>query len=182
MGHPLSRRRLLVALTAGAGAVGVGSLVSACTGSPLPVTPTSAPPTAPDPLVAVLDERVRLVEEYDEAARLHPELAPRLLPLRTQTEEQVVALRLALALPSPTPTPTPASTTTATGASPATSSATSAETVVPVDPAVTLEALRVAVLASGSAAAAVCEATTAERAPLVGSLAAAASCHELLLA
>ncbi|MGI8528315.1 MAG: hypothetical protein ACR2KO_02440 [Geodermatophilaceae bacterium] len=179
MGTPLPRRRVLLAVATAAGALG---LASACTGSSTPIIPTSAAPTAPDPLLAVLEERAGLVEAYAAAGRQHPQLLPRLQPLRTQTEEQVMALRLALALPERTPASTALGTTGTTGAS-GTSGATTSPTAtaVPVEPAVTLSGLRAAVRASGSAAAAVCATTTAERAPLVGSLAAAAACHELLL-
>lgn len=164
MGTPHSRRGVLAAL----GALAAAGVVSGCTGPVAPVTPIRTTPTAPDPLLAVLDERVDLVERYDAAGRQHPELATRLLPLRIQTEEQVLVLRLALALPTaPPPTPTQSSST---------------GTAVPVDPAVSLSALRSAVRVAGMRAAALCETTSAERAPLVGSLAAAASCHELLLA
>ncbi|MEJ7703757.1 MAG: hypothetical protein WKF47_08860 [Geodermatophilaceae bacterium] len=185
MGTPLPRRRVLLAVATAAGALG---LASACTGSSTPIIPTSAAPTAPDPLLAVLEERAGLVEAYAAAGRQHPQLLPRLQPLRTQTEEQVMALRLALALPERTPASTALGTTGTTGASgtsgtSGTSGATTSPTAtaVPVEPAVTLSGLRAAVRASGSAAAAVCATTTAERAPLVGSLAAAAACHELLL-
>ncbi|MGI8693424.1 MAG: hypothetical protein ACR2JK_11085 [Geodermatophilaceae bacterium] len=170
MGTPLSRRRVLVALATGVGAVGGAGLLSACTGSPGPVIPTATPSTAPDPLLAVLTEREALVAQYDLAGRQQPDLAPRLLPLRDQTEEQVVALRLALALPEPS--------------SEATSEATSrarTSSAVPVEPPVTLEGLRSSVRATAASAAAVCETTTVERAPFVGSLAAAASCHDLML-
>ncbi|MBA2554810.1 MAG: hypothetical protein H0V10_14205 [Geodermatophilaceae bacterium] len=166
MGTPLSRRRVLVALATGVGAVGGAGLLSACTGSPGPVIPTATPSTAPDPLLAVLTEREALVAQYDLAGRQQPDLAPRLLPLRDQTEEQVVALRLALALPEPS--------------SEATSRARTSS-AVPVEPPVTLEGLRSSVRATATSAAAVCETTTVERAPFVGSLAAAASCHDLLL-
>jgi len=182
MGTPLPRRRVLLAVATAAGALG---LASACTGSSTPIIPTSAAPTAPDPLLAVLEERAGLVEAYAAAGRQHPQLLPRLQPLRTQTEEQVMALRLALALPERTPASTALGSTGTTGASgtSGTSGATTSPTAtaVPVEPAVTLSGLRAAVRASGSAAAAVCATTTAERAPLVGSLAAAAACHELLL-
>ena len=182
MGTPLPRRRVLLAVATAAGALG---LASACTGSSTPIIPTSAAPTAPDPLLAVLEERAGLVEAYAAAGRQHPQLLPRLQPLRTQTEEQVMALRLALALPERTPASTALGTTGTTGASgtSGTSGATTSPTAtaVPVEPAVTLSGLRAAVRASGYAAAAVCATTTAERAPLVGSLAAAAACHELLL-
>jgi len=182
MGTPLPRRRVLLAVATAAGALG---LASGCTGSSTPIIPTSAAPTAPDPLLAVLEERAGLVEAYAAAGRQHPQLLPRLQPLRTQTEEQVMALRLALALPERTPASTALGTTGTTGASgtSGTSGATTSPTAtaVPVEPAVTLSGLRAAVRASGSAAAAVCATTTAERAPLVGSLAAAAACHELLL-
>lgn len=179
MGTPLPRRRVLLAVATAAGALG---LASACTGSSTPIIPTSAAPTAPDPLLAVLEERAGLVEAYAAAGRQHPQLLPRLQPLRTQTEEQVMALLLALALPERTPASTALGTTGASGTS-GTSGATTSPTAtaVPVEPAVTLSGLRAAVRASGSAAAAVCATTTAERAPLVGSLAAAAACHELLL-
>ncbi|MBA2390504.1 MAG: hypothetical protein H0V67_09645 [Geodermatophilaceae bacterium] len=163
---------------AGAGIIGGSGLLSACTGSPGPVTPTSASaPVEPDPLLAVLDERVGLIGQYDAAGLRHPELHPRLLPLRMQTKEQVVALRLALALPEPTVEPT----ASAAAESSTTAGTSGSSSAVPVDPAVSLEAIRLAVQASGGTAAALCETTSAERAPLVGSLAAAAACHELLL-
>jgi hypothetical protein len=168
MGIPLPRRRVLVAIASGAGALG---LATACTGSSTPVVPTTAAPTAPDPLLSVLEERARLVEAYDAAGHQHPQLLARLQPLRMQTEEQVLALRLALGLGEPTRRPTASRATNSPSAS-----------AVAVDPAVTLEDLRSALRASGSTAAALCETTTAQRAPLVGSLAAAAGCHELLLA
>lgn len=198
MGPPLSRRRVLAALATGVGAWGSAGLLSACTGSPDATVPTPTAPGPPDPLLAVLAERVRLVAQYDAAGRQQPDLLPRLLALRDQTEEQVVALRRALALPEPTPAATANSATTnsatpdsaGTGAADPTGSAGTGDPVdpsgtsdpeTPVEPPVTLESLRMAVRASGVAAAAVCETVSVERAPLMGSLAAAASCHELLL-
>lgn len=152
-----------------AGGLGGGAVLSACTGSPTPVAPGSTPPALPDPLLAVLDERTRLVAQYDAAALEHPDLLPLLSPLRVQTEQQVVALRLALAWPEPTTSAAPSSDPAGTSSA------------VPIDPAATIADLRSAVQVSGTTAAALCVTTTTERAPLVGSLAAAASCHELLL-
>lgn len=174
MGRALSRRQLLVAV----GTLGAGALAS-CTGSPRPARPTrSAPPTAPDPLLAVLAERQAWVLRYDAVGVAHPALLGRLQPLRAQTVEQVEALQLALALPTATTSP---STTSSSATADSTSGAPTAP-VVPADPGAALAELRASVRAGAADAAALCLTVTVERAPLVGSLAAAGSCHDLALA
>lgn len=167
MGPALSRRGLL-----GAGSV---LLVGACTGGSRPAAPTSsAPAPPPDPLLALLAGLEALLVRYDATGTAHPDVVGRLQPLRSQTMEQVTALRLALALPAATPSPTVPRSGSATSG-PATGPA------VPADPAAALAELRSVLRARGVAAESVCLSTTAERAPLVGSLAAAAACHDLML-
>jgi len=167
MAAALTRRRFL-----GCGGV---LLVGACTGGTGPAAPTSsAPPPPPDPLLALLEEREGLLAAYEATGTAHPDLVGRLQPLQSQTAEQVVALRLALALPTATPSPRAPS---SGGSTPSTPSG----PVVPADPAAAVAEVRAALRASGSAAESVCLSTTAERAPLLGSLAAAAACHDLML-
>lgn len=174
MGTPISRRRVLVGFATGFAACGGAGLLSACTGSAGPARPTPAPSAAPDPLFAILDGHERLLAQYDAAARQQPELLTRLSSLRAQTEAQVVTLRLALALPEPT-SAAPGSTVSAS------STASGSSSAVPVEAPVTLQTLRASVRVVGAAAATLCETTTVQRAPLLGSLAAAASCHDLML-
>lgn len=168
MGPALSRRGLL-----GAGGV---LLLGACTSGSDRAAPTPpAPPPPPDPLLALLDEREALLARYEATGTAHPALVGRLQPLRSQTADQVIALRLALALPT-----APASSSAPPSSGGSTPSARSGP-AVPADPAAALAEARAALQASGSTAASVCLSTAAERAPLVGSLAAAAACHDLLL-
>lgn len=183
MDSALTRRGLL----AGGGVL----LLGACTGGGDPAAPTPAgPPPAADPLLALLGNRETLLVRYDATGAAHPDLIGRLQPLRAQTAEQVVVLRLALALPTTAPSSAAASASAAPSASasgsPASGSAASGSPApgpaVPPEPAAALAELRTAVRAGGAAAESVCLAAPAERAPLVGSLAAAAACHDLLLA
>ncbi len=174
MGPALNRRRFLAA----AAALGVGVL-GGCTGGSGPAGPTAShTPTAPDPLLAVLTEREALVTRYDAVGAVHPALLGRLQPLRAQTGEQVETLRLALALPTATTSSPPPRTS---GSSASVGSITSGPGI-PLDPAAALAELRTSVQAGAASAATLCLAIAAERAPLVGSLAAAGSCHDLLLA
>lgn len=167
MGPALSRRGLL--------GVGGALLLGACTGGSDGARPTSpAPPPAPDPLLALLDEREALLARYEATGAAHPNLVGRLQPLQSQTAEQVIALRLALALPTATPSSVPPSSGGSTPSAPS-------GPAVPADPVAALVEARAALQASGTTAASVCLSTAAERAPLVGSLAAAAACHDLLL-
>ncbi|MBA3252171.1 MAG: hypothetical protein H0T66_18140 [Geodermatophilaceae bacterium] len=169
MAAALTRRRFL-----GCGGV---LLVGACTGGTGPAAPTSsAPPPPPDPLLALLEEREGLLAAYEATGTAHPDLIGRVQPLQSQTAEHVTALRLALALPTATSTSSAGSSST-----PASKGGSTSGPAVPADPAAALAELRSAVQASGSAAESVCVSTTAERAPLVGSLAAASACHALML-
>lgn len=172
MGPALTRRGLL-----GAGGV---LLLGACTGGPGPAALTSSgPPPAPDPLLALLRDREALLVRYDATGAAHPDLIGRLQPLRAQTAEQVVVLRLALALP--TAAPSSAASATVSGGTAPSGSAPPPGPAVPPDPTAALVELRSVVRASGAAAEWVCLAAPAERAPLCGSLAAAAACHDVLL-
>lgn len=185
MDSALTRRGLL----AGGGVL----LLGACTGGGDPAAPTPAgPPPAADPLLALLGNRETLLVRYDATGAAHPDLIGRLQPLRAQTAEQVVVLRLALALPSTAPSSAAASASAAPSASASASGSSASGSAasenpapgpaVPPEPAAALAELRTAVRAGGAAAESVCLAAPAERAPLVGSLAAAAACHDLLLA
>lgn len=166
MAPELTRRGLL-----GLSLVALG----ACTGDPRPATPTTATsPPPPDPLLALLAGREELVASYDVVMATHPDLAGRLGPLRDQTAEQVMVLRLALALPRSSAPSTASGVPTSSGG-PTTSG------VAMPDPAAARASLLTAVQASGAAAESVCLVTTRERAPLVGSLVAAAAGHALVL-
>lgn len=182
MGPAVTRRGLLV----GGGLL----LVAACTGGPRPAAPsTSAAPAAADPLLALLTDREELLARCEATGSAHPDLVGRLQPVRDNTAEHVVALRLALALPTSTPTTTP--TVTPTAGSPSSPSDTDGASgsgppsasgpVVAADPAVALADVRAAVRSGGDLARSTCLGTTSERAPLVGSLSAAAACHDLVL-
>lgn len=185
MSVTFSRRRLLAAATLTA-----GGAVTGCTGGDSARTPTpSPPPESLDPLEPILTGALALVAAYDRAAEFFPELATRLAPLREQSAEHVLALQLALAVPTMTP-PSPAvSTGTSAGSGtglptghPGTSPTSAPGASPPVDPAAALAGLRARLGAIRSATGQLCLTTTAERAPLIGSLTAATACHDLLLA
>lgn len=160
-------------MLAGAGGVAALLLLPGCTGGGSPSVPTSATPSAPDPLLAVLEERQSLAAAYAAVGTAHPDLAGRMAVLQAQTEEQVLALRRALALPA----------TTAPSTAPAGAASTSAgDPVVPTDPAAARAMLRDRLTTAAEHAAALCATTSPERAPFVGSLAAAATCHRVVLA
>lgn len=161
-----SRRSVLT----GVGALALVSVLPGCTGgqSLLPTAPTT--PAVPDPLLAVLAARVALVEDCAAVAVAHPALAGRVRPVGDQTAEQVTTLQRALARP----------TASASVVAPVTPSVSSGP-VVPPDPAAALAGLRAALQAAGEAAAALCRTTSAQRAPLLGSLAAAAAGHAVVL-
>lgn len=184
MSVTFSRRRLLAAATLTAGVA-----VTGCTGGDSARTPTPSPPPEPlDPLEPILTGTLALVAAYDRTAESFSELAVRLAPLRAQAAEHVLALQLALAVPTITPPSTAAAsgTATPTGSPPAGGAGTSPPGAPggspPGDPAAALAGLRARLGAIRSATGQLCLTTTAERAPLLGSLTAATTCHDLLLA
>lgn len=169
-------------MLAGAGGVAALLVLPGCTGGGSTSAPTSAAPSAPDPLLAVLEERQSLAAAYAAVGTAHPDLAGRMAVLQAQTEEQVLALRRALALPATT-APSTAPTGAGTGAATTGAATTSAgNPVVPPDPAAARAMLRDRLTTAAEHAAALCATTSPERAPFIGSLAAAATCHRVVLA
>ncbi|MDG4792485.1 hypothetical protein [Micromonospora sp. WMMD1082] len=119
------------------------------------------PPT-PDPLTPLLDESRRLAEGLRTAAAAHPDLAARLVPLAESHEAH--AAELARVIGTATASPTPAD------PSPA-------DPAPPRDRSATLTALRQAERAGRESATRACAEAPAERAALLGSVAAARATH-----
>ncbi|MFG3555625.1 hypothetical protein ACGGAQ_14740 [Micromonospora sp. NPDC047557] len=117
-----------------------------------------APP--PDPLRPMVDESLGLAAAYRASAAAHPELADRLGPIaETHTAHATELARvIGLALPS-----TPAADPSATAAT---------------EPAGALAALRAREKTAQQSATAACAAAPAERAALLGSIAAARATHQ----
>ncbi|CAN5350755.1 lipoprotein [soil metagenome] len=189
MSVPFSRRRLLASASLSAGAGLFGGLLSGCTGGERMAAPAPTTDPPPDPLEPVLTGSLGMVGAYDAAIAAHPSLAGRLVPLREQTIEHVRALQLALALPTTAPSAAPTTSTaltassTPTASAPVTPSVNSTASAPPTEaPASTLANLRAQLAQSRAATAQLCLTTTAQRAPLLGSLSAAGACHDLLLA
>lgn len=171
-----SRRAFL-----GAAAVAATLALSGCPAAKKagpPVT-SSAPP--PDPLAPVLAAQVALRNQYDEAFAAVPALAAEarlgttLATLRNEVDQHVTATAGAMAVAVPTSS-RPATPTPSAGAS-----ATSTPPVVPPDTATLLAALLAAEGARAATLAALVPAVAVERAPLVGSMAASAACHVVVL-
>ncbi|MEV1328967.1 hypothetical protein AB0J20_05245 [Micromonospora costi] len=116
------------------------------------------PPPAPDPLRPLLDEALALAAGHRDAAAAHPDLAARLTPIADahQAHAAELARIIGVSLPSGTPVATGAPTT---------------------DPDAALSDLRGRERAGRDAAVAACAAAPAERAALVGSIAAARATH-----
>ncbi|WP_412745137.1 hypothetical protein [Krasilnikovia sp. MM14-A1004] len=113
-------------------------------------------PARPDPLQPVLDEALRLAAGYDRAALTQPALGKRLAPLAADHRAHAAALAPVI------------------GAAPA-SAAPSASADAGAAP--TLDALRRAEQQAQRTAAAACRETSADRAALVGSIAACRAAH-----
>ncbi|WP_412752472.1 hypothetical protein [Krasilnikovia sp. M28-CT-15] len=113
-------------------------------------------PAPPDPLQPVLDEALRLAATYERAALAQPELAKRLTPLAADHRAHAAALAglIGATLPSTAP-----SASADTGAAP------------------TLDVLRKAEQQAQRTAAAACRQTSADRAALLGSIAACRAAH-----
>ncbi|WP_306205560.1 hypothetical protein [Actinoplanes sp. RD1] len=136
-------------LAAAAGTAGVTSLAGC---GLLADDPQPAPP--PDPLQPVLDEALALAGAYDRAVVADPAQAGRLAPLAGDHREHATALAqlIGVGLPAPAASSAPAG-------------------------AETLATLRKAEQAAHKTAAAACRQAPAERAALVGSIAAARAAH-----
>jgi hypothetical protein len=123
-----------------------------------------APAPSPDPLAPLLAGTVELISRYDAALAAHPELSSRLMPVR----ETHVAHAAELA--RVTGVATPATTGPMSGGS-------SSSPADPADARGTLAALRAAEQVGRRAAGDACLAAPAERATLLGSIAAARASH-----
>jgi hypothetical protein len=157
-----SRRAVL---RAGVGAALVGLAGSGCdllSGDP-------EPPPRPDPLVPLLAGTAELIVRYDAALAAHAELAATLTPVR----EAHVAHAGELARLIGTPTPGGAS---ASAGAPGGSAGPTGGSA-PGDAQGTLAALRAAEQGARRAAADACLAADAQRAALLGSIAAARASH-----
>jgi hypothetical protein len=137
-------------------AVLAAGAAGAVTGCDLLERDPPAPP-APDPLAPVTTEAVQLAAAYLAAAGAHPELAARLTPI--QQAHEAHARELATILSSPLPTTAPRPTVSAAPA------------------AQTLADLRTREEAAHATAVEACLAAPADRAVLVGSVAAARATH-----
>jgi hypothetical protein len=149
----VKRRQVLGAVALGAAATATLAGCGLFDGEPEP-----AP--EPDKLQPLLDEALALAGSYQRAALAQPGLAKRLSPIGEahQLHARALAQLIGAALPSASASAAP--------------SATSAE-----DPSGAVAALRRAESTGQKNAATACRTTTAERAALVGSIAAARAAH-----
>ncbi len=152
---PLSRRTVL---RAGA-LLALGGAAAPLTGCGL--FDREDPPT-PDPLAPLVEESLRLAAGLRAAATAHPDLSARLVPLAEAHEAHATELTRVIGTPAPSGTATPT-------ASPSSGP--------PADQATTLTALRKAERAGRDTATQACAAAPAERAALLGSIAAARATH-----
>ncbi|WP_233605702.1 hypothetical protein [Micromonospora sp. Llam0] len=143
------------------------------------------PEPEPDPLAGLLAATLELVGRYDAAMTTAAELGPLLTPVvathRAHAEE--LSRLTGIALPAPTPAdpggqPTDPGSAVPPGTVPPGTAAPGAGTSAPpVDRAAVLTALRSAEEAAAAEAAAACHTAAADRAALLGSIAAARTCH-----
>ncbi|WP_341273927.1 hypothetical protein [Krasilnikovia cinnamomea] len=147
-GPGYTRRRLL-GMTAGAA-------VAASAPAGCGLFDRDPEPARPDPLQPVLDEALRLAATYDRAALSQPDLAKRLTPLAADHRAHAAALATLIGATLPSAAP---SASADTGAAP------------------TLDALRKAEQQAQRTAAAACRQTDADRAALLGSIAACRAAH-----
>lgn len=138
---------------------------------------TPEPDPEPDPLAGLLTATVELAGQYDEAIRSVADLGTVLAPIaathRTHAEELGRITGIALPPAATTAGPTRGGSDPAGTSSPPTPPA----DLPPADPTATVAALRAAEEAAGAAAAEACRSAPAERAALLGSIAAARACH-----
>jgi hypothetical protein len=147
-----------------------------------PTGSSVSPP--PHPLLAVLHAEHRLLAGYDATARVHPELATRLAPLRADHVEHVAALQAARTDPAGAPDGATPAGATPSGAGPESGAAGSAPAAPPVpnSAAAALAALRAAERAAAAAGASAAETAPAEHAALLASISACEASHQVLLA
>lgn len=122
-----------------------------------------APPPAPDPLAPLLAEARSLAGQHEAAIAAFPALAQRLTPVARAHREHEAALAKVIKAPEPSASASPD-----TSASP---------TPPAGDAKSTLAALRAGEQKCQKAAAQACQAAPAERAALLGSIAAACATH-----
>jgi hypothetical protein len=115
-------------------------------------------PAKPDPLQPVLAEAVALAAAYDRAAAAQPGLAKRLTPLAADHRAHIAALSKVIGKAAPS-------------AAPGSSAAAGG------DAAATLKAMRTAEHAAQKTAVTACRSAAADRAMLVGSIAACRATH-----
>jgi hypothetical protein len=115
-------------------------------------------PAKPDPLQPVLDEAVALAVAYDRAAAAQPGLAKRLTPLAADHRAHIAELSKVIGKAAPSASPAPSA---AAGA----------------DASETLKAMRTAEQAAQKTAVSACRIAAADRAMLVGSIAACRATH-----
>jgi hypothetical protein len=128
-------------------------------------------PAPPDPLAPLLAETVALIARYDAALAAHPDLAARLTPVREAHAAHAAELARLTGAASPG---------AASPGGPSSSGA--APSGAPADARGTLAALRAGEVGGRRAAAGACLAAPAERAALLGSIAAARATHAEALA
>ncbi|GAA0800841.1 hypothetical protein Sya03_08840 [Spirilliplanes yamanashiensis] len=119
-----------------------------------------APPPPPDPLLPLRDAALALAGTYDRAVAAQPALQARLAPIAAAHRAHAAELDRILDPPAPAPS--------ASAAASAAPDAVGAPTVAE---------LRAAERQAHKDAAAACRAAPADRAALVGSVAAARACH-----
>jgi hypothetical protein len=151
-------RRHVLRLAAGAALAGGAAILSGCD---LVRDDQPAPAPPPDPLLPLHAEALRLASAYDAALQAQPPLAGRLTGLATAHRAHAAELGRIIRPPAP--------------ADPAASG--SAAPAPDGDSAAVLTALREAEQAGQRAAAAACRAAPADRAALLGSIAAARASH-----
>lgn len=152
--HRLTRRAVLRV----AGVAAVASTASACG------LLRDDPPPPPDALVPLLASTLALVADYDAVMQTLPQLGARLTPLADahRVHAQEIYDLMGLASPSATPAPNPSRS-------------------VPADPAGAVTGLRTAEQALAKTATEACLAAPAERAPILGSIAACLATHAEVL-
>ncbi|MFI7487598.1 hypothetical protein ACIBXA_04350 [Micromonospora echinaurantiaca] len=117
------------------------------------------PAPGPDPLAPLVDEALRLAAGLRAAAGAHPELADRLTPIAESHQAHAAELARVIGTPLPSaPAPSPSEPAAA-------------------DPDAALAGLREAERAGRETATRACAAAPAERAALLGSIAAARATH-----
>ncbi|WP_428983093.1 hypothetical protein [Phytohabitans maris] len=122
-----------------------------------------APPPAPDPLAPLLTEALSLAGQHEAAITAFPVLADRLTPVAQAHREHATALTKVIKAPAPSASasPDPSASPTPPGG----------------DAKSTLAALRSAEVKGQKSAAQACQAAPADRAALLGSIAAARATH-----